>query len=280
MRVAILGATGALGRQVVPRLVERGHVVRAVVRSAAQAAALARLGIEAVLGDILAGPSLAPALAGCEVALHLATAVPMPGMPRDLSRNDRIRREGTANLIAACRQAGVRRYVQQSIAHLAADGTANLRDEDAPLSAAALAQSAADMEAQVKASGLAWWILRGGAFYGPGTGRDEDWRRMARDGLTLPGDGADYLSLIHVTDMADAVAQASELAPAGAVLAIVDDEPVTYAALYAYLAALEGGPVPRPGGPKLGLSFRISNARAKAALGWRPRLASYRSGLA
>jgi nucleoside-diphosphate-sugar epimerase len=283
MRIAILGATGVLGRQVVPRLVERGHAVVAVARDEAKAARLRRLDVETVIGDILDAASLPPALQGCDAALHLATAVPRPGMPRDFSLNDRIRREGTANLIAACRAAGVERYVQQSIAHLVAAGTAELLDEDAPLHPTPATASAAEMEAFVRQSGLRWTILRGGAFYGPGTGRDEQWRAMARDGqLAFPGDGAGYTSLIHVTDMADATVLAAEQTPAGATLAIVDDLPVTYVELFRYIAAVEGGPEPQPAGPPPPVwpAFRVSNARARAALGWWPRLSSYRSGFA
>ncbi|HXQ52792.1 MAG TPA: NAD(P)-dependent oxidoreductase [Stellaceae bacterium] len=279
MRVAVIGATGVLGRHVVPRLVERGHEVRALVRTEAKASVLRRLGIDCVLGDILGRASLDAAVAGCAAALHLATSVPRPGAPRDYAANDRIRREGTAHLIAACRAAGVERYVQQSIAHLVAGTGDRLVDETAPMSAAGAASSAADMEAQVRASGLRWSILRGGAFYGPLTGRDEEWRGLARAGkLVLPGDGSGYISLIHEMDMADAVVLAAELAPPAALLAIVDDEPVTFRALYAHIAALEGGPEPRPGGSEGTGSFRVSNARARAALGWRPRFRSYRSG--
>jgi len=279
MRVAVIGATGVLGRQVMPRLIERGHQVRAIVRDAAKQAALARLGIDAVPGDILDAASLAPALAGCTAALHLATSVPRTGMKRDFSLNDRIRREGTANLLAACHQAGVTRYVQQSIAHLVGAG-ATLLDETAPLHPAQATSSAADMEAMVRRSDLRWTILRGGAFYGPGTGRDEDWRSLARDGrLVMPEDGSGWLSLIHVVDMAEAVVLATERDLHNSLLAIVDDLPVTYRDLFKHLAALEGGPEPATGGAPAPLpSFRVSNARARAALGWRPFYASYRSG--
>jgi 2-alkyl-3-oxoalkanoate reductase len=281
MQVAVIGATGVLGRYVLPRLVERGHDVRALVRSAAKAEPLRRVGIACVIGDILERASLGPVLEGCDAALHLATAVPRPGMKRDFALNDRIRREGTANLIAACRAVRVERYVQQSIAHLVAGGGDRLLDETAPINAAAATSSAAGMEELVQQSGLRWSILRGGAFYGPGTGRDEDWRGLAREGkLQLPGDGSAYISLIHAMDMADAVVLATELAPPAALLAVVDDEPVTYRELFSYLAALEGGPAPQPGGPAGAGSCRVSNARARAALGWQPRFRSYRSGFA
>lgn len=104
MQVVVVGATGVLGRHVVPRLRERGHRVRAVVRKAEQAVGLQRRGVEAVLGDILDAASLTAAAADCEAALHLATAIPKPGGPQDWGPNDRIRREGTQNLLAACQQ--------------------------------------------------------------------------------------------------------------------------------------------------------------------------------
>lgn len=283
MRVGIVGATGVLGRQVVPRLVERGHVVRSLVRSEPDMTRLLALGVNAMVGDILQPDSLPRALDGCDSVLHLATAIPRAGTPNpDWSLNDRIRREGTANLVGACRNLGIERYVQQSIAHLVTNGSADLLDEDAPVHVSPVTASATDMEEIVRSSGLHWTILRGGAFYGPYTGRDEAWRNQARSGqLRFPDDGAGYISLTNVTDMAVAVVLAAETALASAVLAIVDDQPVTYAELFAYLAHIEGGPDPQPGGPPTPWpSFRVSNARARTVLGWEPRLRTYRSGFA
>jgi 2-alkyl-3-oxoalkanoate reductase len=125
MRVAVLGATGVVGRHVVPRLCEHGHEVRAVVRSEADAQTLRAIGIEAAHGDIFDVQSLRQAVERCSAALHLATAAPRPDQARSWALNDRIRREGTANLLEACRNAGVQRYVQQSIAFLVG-GTSDL----------------------------------------------------------------------------------------------------------------------------------------------------------
>lgn len=117
MRVGIVGATGVLGRQVVPRLVERGHVVRSIVRRESDMTRLPGLGIDAIVGDILQPDSLSKGLKGCDSVLHLATAIPRAGTPNpDWSLNDRVRRDGTANLVGACRKLGIERYVQQSIA--------------------------------------------------------------------------------------------------------------------------------------------------------------------
>lgn len=281
MRIAVVGATGALGRQVIPRLIERGHAPRAIVRRESEVARLRRLGVDAMPGDILDPGSLSRALEGCDAALHLATAIPRGGTPSpDWSVNDRIRRDGTGNLLDACRKLGIERYIQQSIAHLVADGSSNLLDENAPMRPSPRTASAADMEESVRNSGLRWTILRGGAFYGPYTGRDEAWRDDARSGrLRLPAEGAAYISLIHVTDMAEAVVLATETTPARSLLAIVDDQPVTYEELFHHLAHLEGGPDPRPGGPPPSWpSCRVCNARAREVLGWQPRLRTYRSG--
>lgn len=91
MKIAVIGATGVLGRQVTPRLVERGHSVRAIVLKPGEAERLRRTGIEAVLGDILEPDTLTTGTAGCEAALHLATSVPRPGQAQDWRLNDRIR---------------------------------------------------------------------------------------------------------------------------------------------------------------------------------------------
>jgi nucleoside-diphosphate-sugar epimerase len=278
MRIAVVGATGVLGRAVLPGLVERGHEVVAVARNpAAIAASSPRL--RAVAGDILVPATLAAALPGCDAALHLATAIPPPG--GDWAMNDRIRRDGTRNLLAAAAAAGVPRYIQQSVAMLHAGPRDVVADEDSPLVPPPNLASSVDMEALVRAAPLDWVILRGGLFYGPGTGRTDHWNADARAGrLALPGDGGDYLSLVHVDDMAQAVVLAAESDLARVTLNIVDDVPVTYRALFEHIARLHGAPAPAPGGPR-GLamaSFRVSNARARQRLRWTPRFPDYRAG--
>jgi nucleoside-diphosphate-sugar epimerase len=280
MRVAVIGATGVIGRQVVQRLREHGHRVRAVARSEADIEALRRVGIEAVPADILDHQDLRGAIEGCSVALHLATAAPCPGQAPNLALNDRIRREGTANLLEACRGAGVQRYVHQSLAFLVG-GSSDIVDEATPLlPATKVTASAIDAERLVAASGLDWVILRGGALYGPGTGREEHWRALARSGeLRFPGDGSDYISLIHVADLAACFTLAAKLGPSGSIVSVVDSEPTTYRELFTYVARLEGGAVPTGGGVSNFSSFRVANSKAQEILGWRPFYRSYRSGL-
>lgn len=279
MKIAVIGATGVLGRHLVPRLVERKHAVRAQLRDPAKGRVLAGLDVEVVVGDILAPDTLPAAIRGCDMVINLATAVPRPGGPQDWAANDRIRRTGTANLLAACARAGVPRLVQQSIAMLHAGAGDAWVDEDAPIETNERTESAADMEALVRADKMDWRIVRGGLFYGPGTGRDEAWRGAARDGdLRLPGDGSDYVSLVHVADMAMAVLAVALGATPRSTWVACDDKPVTYRDLYTHLAAIEAGPRPAPGGPPFMPSFRASNRRLRTVLGWRAFYSSYRSG--
>ena len=279
MKMLVVGSTGVLGKQVVPRLLERGHQVRAVVRKREQVKQFQRVGVDAALGDILDAESLKRTATGCAVALHLATAIPKPGGAQDWAPNDRIRREGTQNLLAACRHAGVRRYVQQSICFLYRYQPGALADETTPLEPNPFLQSTLDMEDLVQASRLDWCILRGGFFYGPNTFEDA-WREELRQGtLPLPSDGSARLSLIRQVDMASAVVLAAEKAPARSSYNVVDDYPVTYKELFDHMAILAGGPPPIAGGPAFLPPFACRNDRLKA-LGWAPAYPSYRSGLA
>src|SRR5215204_1074242 len=278
MKILAIGSTGVLGRHVIPRLIESGHAVRTVARKPEQVKQLQRLGSDAALGDILDAESLKRAATDCEVALHLATAIPKPGNSQDWALNDRIRREGTQNLLTACQHAGVRRYIQQSTCFLYRYQSGSLADETTPLEPNLFLQSTLDMEALVQASPLDWCILRGGFFYGPNTFEDA-WREALRQGtLSLPGDGSGQLSLIHQVDMATAVVLAAEKASARSIYNVVDDHPVTYKELFEYLAVLVGSPSPSLGGSVFLPPFACRNDRLKA-LGWALAYPSYRSGL-
>jgi nucleoside-diphosphate-sugar epimerase len=280
MRIAVIGATGVLGRHLVPRLIERGHAVCATARKEADLERLKRVGAEAVAADIFDPESLRAALVNCDAAIHAATSIPKPTGGGDWAENDRIRREGTANLLAACRAERVRRYLQQSVAMLHITSDARPQTEDDPIAAYDRIRSAVDMEGAVRAEPLDWCIVRGAAFYGPGTGRAEAWRSQARGGVgVLPGDGNGFISLIHVADMASAFVAVVERGQPRHVYIAADDQPATYRDLLGYVAALEGAPAPAAGGPVLLPSFRVSNAKLRA-LGWAPAYPSFRSGLA
>ena len=142
------------------------------------------------------------------------------------------------------------------------------------------AQAKVRAEALVRGSGLDWLILRGGLFYGPGTGFDDDWfARAAAGKLRLPGDGSDYVSLVHIADMAAATVAALEAGVSGRALIVADDAPAQWREVFGYVAEVAGGPPPVAGGRPGFPSFRVSNRRAKEALGWTPRYADFRAGL-
>lgn len=276
MKVLVIGSTGVLGRNVVPRLVESGHEVRALVRRQEQADTYQRMGIEATVGDILEPESLMLAAKECGAALHLATAF----AKWDWDMTDRIRREGTENLLKACKDNHVTKYIQQSIIYLYGDHEDRFVDESTDLNVFPMVESAADMENQVKGSNLDWCILRGGSFYGTGTGQNSEWKENARKGtLKIPDDGRAYLSLVHVNDMARAVVQAVNLAPSQRVFNVVDDYPVCYEELYQYIVAMVKGPDPKTGGERFLPSLNCKNDAIKAALDWKPTFPSFRSGL-
>jgi nucleoside-diphosphate-sugar epimerase len=285
--IAVLGATGVYGRHLVPRLAARGYRVRALVRRPEAAAIAVACGAEVRVADVFDAVSLRTGLEGCDVGINLATSLPGPSGRGDYATNDRVRREGTPIWVRACRDAGVSRIVQQSIALVNAAGGDTWSDEDTVFAGnredtATLAIAAAlAMEDTVRQSALDWIILRGALFYGPGTGFDDDWFARARAGkLRLPADGRDYVSLVHIADMADATAAALARWPSRQTLIVADDEPTTWRDLFGYVAALAGAASPQPGGRSGLPSCRVSNRRAREALSWAPVYTNYRVGLA
>lgn len=287
LRIAVLGATGVYGRHLLPRLAAAGHRVRALVRDPAAAGAAVACGAEAVAADLFDDASLRAGLSGCALAINLATRLPRPDATGDYAGNDRLRREGTPIWLRACAEAGVERVLQQSIAMIHAGGGDAWADEDtrhAPGEAGIVADAIAaarDMEAAVQACALDWTILRGGLFYGPGTGFDDDWFARARAGrLRLPGDGEDYVSLAHVADMAAATVAAIARWPSRQALIVADDRPPRWRELFGQVCALAGSAPPAPGGRSLMPSFRVGNRRARELLNWAPAYPDYRAGLA
>jgi nucleoside-diphosphate-sugar epimerase len=283
--IAILGANGVYGRHLTPRLIEAGFNVRALVRRPEAAGAATACGADVRAADIFDEASMAAALDGCDVGINLATSLPGPSGRGSYEENDRVRREGTPVWLEACRKAGVGRVIQQSIAMLSASGSDAWSDEDTVftgaegVTASAFAASIA-MEDAVRASDRDWIILRGGLFYGPGTGFDDDWVTRARAGkLRLPGDGSDFVSLLHISDMAVATVAAVKQWPSRQTLIIADDEPAPWRDVFGFIARSVGASEPEAGGRAGFPSFRVRNARAKAALNWAPFYTNYRAGL-
>lgn len=285
--IAVLGATGVYGRHLVPRLIAAGYRVRALVRRPDAAVVAAACGAELARTDIFDEASLRIGLVGCDIAINLATALPGPNATGDYAKNDQLRREGTPIWVRACRAAGVPRILQQSIALIHAGGADAWADETTfhPVRqegiAAAAISAALAMEAAIEHSGLDWIILRGGLFYGPGTGFDDEWFARARTGkLRLPGEGDDYVSLVHIADMAGATMAALSRWPSRHALIVADDHPTRWRDVLTYVCAVAGGIPPQPGGRALMPSFRVANRRARDLLSWAPFYVDYRAGLA
>lgn len=290
-RVFVAGATGVVGWRAVQRLVEAGHDVTAMARSAEKAELVRSLGATPVRVSLFDPAALAAAVAGHDVVVNLATRIPAmseAARPGAWSENDRIRTEGAANLVDAALAAGASRYVQESITFRYPDGgegwidaeTVHV-DRDAVPASVGEAEAAA---ARFTAAGRTGVVLRFGMFYAPDSSHTQAMLRAGRSGIgPVVGAPGAYQSMIHADDAAAAVVAALE-APAG-VFDVVDDEPLTKAEV----ARSFGGRVRFPGrlaaaaGPSMSFmarSQRVSNRRFREATGWAPRYPSAREGLA
>jgi nucleoside-diphosphate-sugar epimerase len=283
--VGLLGATGVYARHLIPRLVAAGFAVRALVRRADAAGVARGCGADIREADIFDAAALRAGLEGCDIGINLATSLPGPSGRGNYEANDRVRREGTPLWIAAAIEAGVPRIVQQSVAMVNAAGE-QWANEDTPFTGSSnevanrAVAAAIAMEESVRRADLDWVILRGGLFYGPGTGFDDDWFARASAGtLRLPGQGEDYVSLVHITDMAAATVRALQRWPSRRALIVADQEPVQWRNLFSYITDLTNASPPSPGGRAGFPSFRVRNSVARELLDWTPFYASYRSGL-
>ncbi|MEA2364401.1 MAG: hypothetical protein QOD71_3546 [Thermoleophilaceae bacterium] len=305
MRVFVAGASGALGRTLVPRLVAAGHAVTGTTRSEARAEAIRAAGATPALVDALDADAVRSAVeqAAPEVVVHELTALPERFDPRRsdvYEATNRLRGEGTRNLLDAARGAGARRFVCQSIAFAYAPGARpEVMDEDAPLNLGAPppfgegVRVMDEMErAVLGADGLEGLVLRYGWFYGPGTYYAEDGstaQDVRRRRFPVIGSGAGIFSFIHVDDAAEATVAAVERGAPG-VYNVVDDEP---AAMRDWLPAYaEAIGARRPRRVPVWLARLVagkmvstintqpgaSNAKAKRELGWEPRWRSWREG--
>ena len=189
MRIFLAGASGAIGRRLVPLLIAAGHDVAGTTRSADAAGKLEAAGVRPAIVDVYDATALERAAidARPDAVVHQLTDLPQSFDEKALAasypRNSRIRVEGTRNLIAAARAAGARRFVVQSIAFAYAPGREPYVEDD-PLNLAdgprlVTVRRAADMEQQVLASGMEGVVLRYGLFYGPGTWNDDPSRKPA-----------------------------------------------------------------------------------------------------
>jgi len=307
MRIFLAGATGAVGRRLVPLLVEAGHEVTGTTRDPARAGDLRAAGAEPAVVDALDREAVLAAVAKAEpdVVVHQLTALRGIGNPRaferDFAPTNRLRTEGTDILLAAARAAGVRRFVAQSFGGWPYERTGGpVKDETAALDPhpAPNARSTLDgiryLEAAVTGfpGGIA---LRYGGFYGPGTslsGGGEHLEMVRKRRFPIVGDGRGVWSFCHIDDAAGATLTAVERGAPG-VYNVADDEPAPVSEWLPALARAVGAPPPRrvpawlarpllgPQGMVMMTSARgMSNAKAKRELAWTPSYPSWREGFA
>jgi nucleoside-diphosphate-sugar epimerase len=301
MRVLVVGAGGAIGTRLVPQLRERGHEVIGSSRSSDNAARLRALGAEPIVLDALDPRAVREALAAGrpDAIVYEATALSdltdLKHFDRSFAQTNRLRTEGTDVILAAAREAGVRRLVFQSYAnHRYARVGGPVKTEDDPpdpAPAAAMRQTVAAMNyldrAVTEAGGVA---LRYGNFYGdPDDGLIAAVRARK---FPIVGDGAGVWSQIHLEDAAAATVLALEH-DGPAVYNIVDDEPAPTAVWLPELARIVGARPPQRFPRLVARLFAgetavvmatesrgASNARAKRELGWTLRYPSWRQGFA
>jgi nucleoside-diphosphate-sugar epimerase len=305
VKVFLAGASGAIGRSLVPRLVAAGHQVTGTTRSRERAEAIRAAGASPAVVDALDAEALREAVvrAAPEVVVHELTSLPERFDPRrsDLyDANNLIRSRATPTLLEAARAAGARRFVCQSVAFAYKPGPRpEVMDEEAPLNLGApppfgdgvrvideMERSALDTD------GLDGVVLRYGWLYGPGTYYGERGSMAAdvrRRRFPVVGSGAGLFSFVHVDDAADATVAAVERGTPG-LYNVVDDEPAAlrdWLPVYAeaigakpprripvWLARLFAGKMATEVNSQAG----ASNAKAKRELAWQPRWTSWREG--
>ncbi|MCG3139301.1 MAG: Aurachin B dehydrogenase [Anaerolineae bacterium] len=280
MRIALIGPTGVLGRALAPLLLQKGYTVRALARSAAKARATLPQALEIVECDLLAtnADALAPLLQGCDVVAHIATAIPRDfTAPNAWEANTRLRTDGVRTLLDAARQAKVGRYLQQSITMAYPDHGDEWITEDMPLDATPrrgqVTNPVITMEQMIRDTPpdtLQWCILRGANFVGPDTAQAQTLEALRQGNQVVPCDGRNFVSLIHVADIAAAFVAAIENAPAGSIFNITA-EPLRHGEYLDALADSIGVPRPKrdesvPCPP----SWRCSAQAAKTKLRWQP----------
>lgn len=316
MKIFVAGATGVLGRELVPQLVARGHEVVGMTRSASKQDLVRGLGARPVVADALDPDAVAQAVASAEpeVIVHQLTALSGPMSVRDARRperfrgtilTNRLRTEATDHLLAAGRAVGARRFVAQSFGAFRFARTGGpVQTEADPLDPDAPGPRQPGLEAilylEQAVTTIEWGeglALRYGGFYGPGTSMSlaPDAQMAApirKRRFPIVGDGGGVWSYVHIEDAAAATVAAVDHGQPG-VYNVVDDEPAPVREWLPVLAsALDAKPprrIPRWLGrlaagetatAMMTEARGASNEKAKRELGWQPRYASWRQGFA
>lgn len=304
MRVFVAGATGVIGRALVPKLMAAGHEVTGMTRSDERAAALRNAGAGAVVADALDADAVQRALADSrpEVVVHQLTSLPASPDFKDedsFEPTNRLRSEGTRILVDAALAAGARRMVAQSIAFQYEPAGDWVKGEDAESMRGtggfgSVMRAIGDLERAVTGTkGLEGLVLRYGFFYGPGSSYAADGAmadEVRKRRFPIVGKGTGVFSFVHVDDAADATVAAVERGAPG-VYNISDDEPAPMREWLPRYAEALGAKKPmripafvaRLAAGRQAVAFATdmrgaSNAKAKRELGWTPGRPSWRAG--
>lgn len=281
MRIFVAGATGVIGRRLVPLLAAAGHAVTGMTRSAGRASQLRAMGAEPVVVDAFDGDGLHAALAAArpDVVIHQLTDLRAGGS----AENAALRRDGTRHLVDAALAAGVRRIVAQSISWVYEPGD-EPAGEQVPLDLGApeprrtTVQGVAALEDAVREL-PEWVVLRYGLLYGPGTFYAPDGPVAADARAGRLHAGHDVASFLHADDAAAAAAAALAW-PSGAVN-VCDDEPAAGREWVPELCRAAGAPPPPVAdAPRAGWARGADNRHARHELGWIPRHPTWRAGFA
>ncbi len=307
MRIFVAGATGSVGRRLVPRLVRAGHTVVGLTRTPAKAASLRELGAEPVVADALDERPLRAAVAAArpDVIVHeltdLTGASDLRKFDRTFANSNLLRTRGTDHLLAAARDAGVKRFVAQSYCGWPyARSGGNVKSETDPLDPNPPEELRRSLDAirylenaVTSATGIDGVVLRYGSFYGNDTGMFDAGfiNEIRKRHVPLIGSGAAWWSFLHINDAAEATMAAIERGRG--VYNVVDDEPTPVREWLPTLADMLGAkpPIHVPAwlarffaGEHLVVmmteSRAGSNAKAKNELEWRPQHPSWREGFA
>jgi nucleoside-diphosphate-sugar epimerase len=309
MRIFVAGATGAVGRALIPALRSAGHAVTGMTRSPQKTEAIRRMGAEPAVADGLDAKSVRAAVMSAKPDIvidemtDLAGATDLRHFDRAFAVTNRLRTEGTDHLLAAARDAGARRLIAQSFCGWApgqegeAVGTeADAPDQNPPRELRRTLDALRYIEQTVTAStDVEGIVLRYGSLYGSDTGMLAPVMREALRHRRVPliGNSAGWWSFLHVEDDASAAAAAIEHGRAGAIYSIVDDEPAQVRDWLPALAASLDAKPPRhvpawiarflAGEHMVVMMTQVkaaSNAKAKQELGWQPAHPSWRQGFA
>lgn len=307
MRIFVAGATGAVGRSLVPRLVANGHSVVGLTRTPAKTGLLRDLGAEPVVADAFDEKAIHAAVTGArpDVIVHQLTdlkgASDLRQFDRAFANSNRLRTVGTDHLLAAARDSEVKRIVAQSFCGWPYARTGGyVKTEDDPLDPSPPQELHGTLDAirylehaTTTTPGIAGVVLRYGGFYGPGTGVFDPSmiEQIRKRRMPLIGGGTAWWSFLHIEDAAEATSVAVERGEG--IYNIVDDDPAPVGDWLPELAAMLGAKLPFRVPAWLGRlaagehlvvmmtqSRAGSNAKAKRELGWLPNYSSWRQGFA